>query len=278
MDKAFDIAKEEVLFVHPSTSFVDAKGKNKIYQTLNSKIERYVDSITLFNGNGIFDIMLFVPCSITHIKKKIRKTSFRVEYLSLGRIDFCNSFDEVSLFGSRKEFFSFANKTNKQNHTLHSSGTVLGSRQEHKRVLSNCNNFFVEVSHIIGNINTGNVLRMDSSQHRNDFFVILNKPALLIKSNTNPKYNIFWEFKTAEEAENFISYCKTFFARACLAKTKINQNLYNGELKYIPWMDFTQEWTDERLYKHFNITEEEQAFIKEIIPPYYDTGGTETED
>ena len=43
-------------------------------------------------------------------------------------------------------------------------------------------------------------------------------------------------------------------------------------------MDFTQEWTDERLYKHFNITEEEQAFIKEIIPPYYDTGGTETED
>ena len=46
----------------------------------------------------------------------------------------------------------------------------------------------------------------------------------------------------------------------------------------LPWMDFTQEWTDERLYKHFNITEEEQAFIKEVIPPYYDTGGTETED
>jgi hypothetical protein len=46
--------------------------------------------------------------------------------------------------------------------------------------------------------------------------------------------------------------------------------LDNGELKAVPWMDFTQEWTDEKLYAHFNITEEEQSFIKEVIPPYYD--------
>jgi len=41
-------------------------------------------------------------------------------------------------------------------------------------------------------------------------------------------------------------------------------------LAYVPAMDFTQEWTDEKLYAHFGITEEEQAFIKEVIPPYYD--------
>ena len=44
----------------------------------------------------------------------------------------------------------------------------------------------------------------------------------------------------------------------------------NSNLKSVPLVDFTQEWTDEKLYVHFNITEEEQAFIKEVIPPYYD--------
>ena len=63
----------------------------------------------------------------------------------------------------------------------------------------------------------------------------------------------------------------------CFAINKTTQKVTTG-LNSIPWMDFTQEWTDEKLYKHFNITEEEQAFIKKIIPPYYDAGGTETED
>ena len=56
----------------------------------------------------------------------------------------------------------------------------------------------------------------------------------------------------------------------CLALSKISQQLARRELTKTPWMDFTQEWTDEKLYAHFSITEEEQAFIKEVIPPYYD--------
>ena len=62
-----------------------------------------------------------------------------------------------------------------------------------------------------------------------------------------------------------------------LSKLLKTRNL-RSRLHLVPYLDFTQEWSDEKLYKHFNITEEEQAFIKEIIPPYYDARGTETED
>jgi hypothetical protein len=62
----------------------------------------------------------------------------------------------------------------------------------------------------------------------------------------------------------------------CLALSKTNTTLFNGELKSIPWLDFTQEWTDEKLYSRFNITEEEQSFIKEIIKPYYESRGEES--
>ena len=50
---------------------------------------------------------------------------------------------------------------------------------------------------------------------------------------------------------------------------KNNKNVYCGEMSLIPWLDFSQEWTDENLYKHFNITEEEIMFIEKYIPKYY---------
>ena len=57
----------------------------------------------------------------------------------------------------------------------------------------------------------------------------------------------------------------------CLSIYKINSETANGELEAVPWLDFTQEWTDEKLYKHFNLTQDEINFIEENIPDYYNT-------
>ncbi|AUE22645.1 hypothetical protein Ah1_00104 [Aeromonas phage Ah1] len=70
-----------------------------------------------------------------------------------------------------------------------------------------------------------------------------------------------WEFSTKEEADNFLSYTKTLFFRSCLATLKMNGNLHRGELKSIPWLDFTQSWDDEKLFNHFGITEEQRNAI-----------------
>jgi len=42
-----------------------------------------------------------------------------------------------------------------------------------------------------------------------------------------------------------------------------------GEMELIPWLDFSVEWTDEKLYKEFNLTEKEIEFINKHIVKYY---------
>jgi len=38
-----------------------------------------------------------------------------------------------------------------------------------------------------------------------------------------------------------------------------------GKLRWIPAVDLSRSWTDEELYKHFNLTEEEIKLIEETV-------------
>ena len=46
---------------------------------------------------------------------------------------------------------------------------------------------------------------------------------------------------------------------------KITQDALSGVYQFVPKLDFTQVWTDEKLYTKFNINPEEQNYIKSII-------------
>lgn len=269
LDKAVDLAEEQVVFVHPSSFLVDNKGNNKFYNTLKNKIKNYLDEIEFFNGNGIFNINLFVPCSITSLNKKKNKDQFVFKFPIYNQNILLHKekINNISIFGVSNEIISFKEKIKDHlnNKSLHEFGVVLGVRQEHKKVLKKENSFLVEFTHIRGHTEN----QSKDSMVKDDFFTIISKNTFFTRGK-NPRYNIWFEFKTEKEAINFISYLKTDFARMCLATVKTNQHMFNGELKFIPAVDFTQEWTDEKLYAHFNITEEEQAFIKAVIPPYYD--------
>lgn len=275
LDKAMDISKGEIVFVHPSTPFVDGKGTNNMYNNIKEKLNKSIISLELFNGNGIFNIGLYVPCCITHLNKNSGDPKFKFIYHQYNQNLFLDKskLEKISIFGYREEFVSINNKIKKYlkyNNSLQDIGNILGSRQEHKKILKNNKSFFVEFSHITAGVFRGENISMKSPIHKSDFFILISKYQLMSKEGTQPKYNIWFEFETEAEANNFLTYLTTDFARMCLALSKVNQNLYNGELKKIPAMDFTQEWTDEKLYKHFNISKEEQAFIKEVIPNWYD--------
>lgn len=269
LDKCVDLGKEEIIFVHPSTQYVEGKGSNKTYADHLDKISDNIKSLEFFNGNQAFNIALFVPCCITHIDKSKKYKEFELINKMYGANQILpkDSIKDLSIWGHSEELISIKNKVLEilgKNGNLHEFGNVLGSRQEHKRKVSDEDMWIVEITHIRGNIS----MSSDMGMVKDDFFTLTridNEP----KKGIDPKYNIWWEFKTEEEARNFISYIKTDFARMCLALVKVNQNLYNGELKFIPVVDFSKKWTDSELYDHFNITEREQAFIKEVIKPYY---------
>ena len=75
LNEILDIADEFVI-VHPSTWLIDLKDKTPLYKTFKSKIDGFLSSIELFNGNPVFNIQIFMPCVITHINKKFNGKTF----------------------------------------------------------------------------------------------------------------------------------------------------------------------------------------------------------
>ena len=263
LDKCYDLVNDEIVFVHPATLFIERSGNLKIYEHILEKIKSTIKSITIFNGNAAFNIGIFSPCSITHLSKINKGDKFFLKDIMNHNEVYLdkNKIKDISYFGYNENFISLDKKIKPVNNL----GTKrIGNPSKYT--------FNIQFSNISGHIRVGertSWLDMDSPLTQPDFFALVRRSTFINESSEIQQEHI-WGFATKEEAENFIIYCKTDFARTCLALTKINRNTNFKCLSRIPWMDFTQKWTDKKLYKHFNITKEEQVFIKEIIPPYYD--------
>jgi site-specific DNA-methyltransferase (adenine-specific) len=52
-----------------------------------------------------------------------------------------------------------------------------------------------------------------------------------------------------------------------LGMVKITQNTMKGAYQFVPMQDFTESWTDEKLYAKYGLTQEEIAFIESMIRP-----------
>jgi site-specific DNA-methyltransferase (adenine-specific) len=48
---------------------------------------------------------------------------------------------------------------------------------------------------------------------------------------------------------------------------KSSQDATSKTFKFVPLQDFTKPWTDEELYKKYNLTDEEIQFIESMIKP-----------
>ena len=72
---------------------------------------------------------------------------------------------------------------------------------------------------------------------------------------------------TKEKCENIISYIKTRFFRYLVSIKKKTQNGPRGVYQFVPLQDFSKPWTDEELYKKYNLSPEEIAFIESMIRP-----------
>lgn len=79
----------------------------------------------------------------------------------------------------------------------------------------------------------------------------------------NPELHNF----TKKQCENIISYIKTRFFRYLVSIKKKTQNGPRGVYQFVPIQDFNEEWTDEKLYKKYGLTQEEIDFIESMIRP-----------
>lgn len=74
-------------------------------------------------------------------------------------------------------------------------------------------------------------------------------------------------FKTEQEALNFDKFLKSKLPRFLLRQAISSLNVTRECFRFVPCEDFTEEWTDERLYKKYGLTEEEITFVESTIRP-----------
>jgi len=82
---------------------------------------------------------------------------------------------------------------------------------------------------------------------------------------TTETYNIIDIFEVKSHAENFRAYLKTDFSRYMVGLRKITQDVPPDRWNWVPYMENNKTWTDEALFKYFNITKEEQDHIKKKV-------------
>jgi hypothetical protein len=256
----------EFVIVHPSTWILDIKGKTKMYLDYVKKINSHVKSLEFFNGNPIFNIGLFVPCVITHVTNNF-ETSCAVDFFDDHFI--VNNLSDVTKFGSNWSIFvePFIKKMN-DNIVVSKSIWDMKMNPE-QRVISE-NKFYVQLAAIRGHVN---LTSSSKDIVQNDFYSMVmldsdNNKGVRKPNSRNDGYIVF-EFDTQNEQDNFINYLKTDFSRFCLAIMKNKADLHYGEMSLIPWLDFKEEWDDEKLFKKFDVSQELENYIRDFIPDYY---------
>lgn len=76
---------------------------------------------------------------------------------------------------------------------------------------------------------------------------------------------LFLPASSEEEADSMESYIRTRFFRFLVWLRKVSQHATRSTYLWVPQQTWDQEWTDEELYEKYEIDEEEQAYIAEII-------------
>ena len=249
---------KEIIAVHPSISLIELKG-NKLYNSFKNK---NIKTVECFNGNSVFNIGLFYPCMISHIDSEY---SGEIQVQWFDEIFSVDNAEDITVYSSNwkelvKPFFLQISKV-----------CEIDNVWNHNKLAIDTTKFHCQFAAIRGHVNE----RDGSSMVQDDFYTCcmqdtesnkgIRQPNLTRAGNPTPTF----EFNTEHERDNFIKYINTDFARFCLSLLKNNANLAVGEMKLIPWLDFSEEWDDEKLYEHFNVSDELQDFIKKFLPDYY---------
>jgi len=74
------------------------------------------------------------------------------------------------------------------------------------------------------------------------------------KDTVHSESYISFNVQSEQEANNLLSYMKTKFVDYCLKLRKNTHNISSDTCKWIPLVPLDKQWTDNDIYKHFNLT------------------------
>ena len=80
-------------------------------------------------------------------------------------------------------------------------------------------------------------------------------------------YLLLAAFDSKAEAIHFAEYMCLRFPRFLLHETYSSMNISKQNFRFVPFLDYSKEWTDEELFKRYGCNEEEISMIESIIRP-----------
>jgi len=254
LELAYKISDQWILWVQPSNWLIDEKGKTRQYKKSKDLINNNVKNITLFNGNRIFNVGLFNSFMISVIDKKNEnggkiivkdKISGKVE--TYHNINDINKWNDIKIYpGLKNKFVYLCKKDNLDNHLRKDEG----------------GKYYINMTDIRGHISYDPEKILDD-----DFYSMVPKDE---KITSGPTKWLWWNFKSKKEAENCLKFLKTRWAMFGLSIFKTNQHIDSGKAsRLVPWLDWNQEWTEEKFENLIDATPEEIEFVYNNIPDYY---------
>jgi hypothetical protein len=258
LDKALDLREEDghIVFVHPAEWLVQKREtiRNKHFPPLRAKVKGA--HIKFIQNPWPKQAALWPPVAVTHI----RGNDFRFTldgYWFKFETQKVKDLDGISMIGYSdlgvkvvKRILAFAKTSNWKSNLTDSPNEKIYLNLFN---FSGHNDDFTKVMTIV---DTRTALTF-----RDPNIAITDKP--LYTKNGNPRYWApFTNREEAINAHNFLINLKLI--QVFIAIIKIDQNAFHTLGQFIPWLDWTQEWTDEKLYDLFSITEEEQQEISRL--------------
>jgi len=107
--------------------------------------------------------------------------------------------------------------------------------------------------------------------------MIMGKPIVASPpSACTETYLVVGTYNSESEATNLAAYLRTRFLRFLVGLRKNTQDITRDRFAFVPLLPMTKRWTDAELYAHFELTQDEIAYIESMIRPM--DADTESDD
>ena len=186
----------------------------------------------------------------------IRKTKLKKED-SLDKI-----ISSLMPFGLPTNYRGMANRTSETDLILHSSSGISYIRKD-------------EVLNGFDLIDSFKVLiSKTSAEHAGEpgkdgtFKILTSSLKVLVPGEVcTHSYFVIGNYTNRLETENLLSYLQTKFVRFLILQSLSSINLSKLVFSFVPFQDFAESWTDDKLYAKYGLTEDEINFIESMVRP-----------
>ena len=97
-------------------------------------------------------------------------------------------------------------------------------------------------------------------------YKVITLPKIIGKNTIHTEsYMLLSSFSTLKEAENFKEYMKLKLPRFLLKQTLSSMNISKGSFMFVPFLDYSKSWSNEKLYKFFEMKNDEIEFVNYLM-------------